>query len=151
MIDLAIALMYLAVIFRPALLLAVLPLAPSLLLPDSFFDYGIAPITFAALSILYAASAVLASLSRQLTAALALLCMAVYLLIFSFDSWINSDVETWIYIHHEIIVVSLHIFIVLSFSGRFKRLVDWLLRYRHRDNLRNSSVQARLASYKGRD
>lgn len=120
MIDAAIASMYLFCLLRPVMLVALAPLALSLLLPGSFFGDEIV-FTFCALSLTYAASSIMAAHMRQLTAAVALLLMAVYLLIFSFDSWINSDVETWIYNNHETVVFCLHIFIILSFSRRVQR------------------------------
>lgn len=39
--------------------------------------------------------------------------VSLYYLYFSFDSWINWDVETWAYIHHESIVFAAHILVML--------------------------------------
>ena len=124
MTDALILAMYLMVVVRPALLVAVAPLLISVLLPGFLFTSGVIVTTFCALSLTYAASAIIAAHMKQLASAFALLFMAVYLLVFSFDSWINSNVETWIYANHEVIILSLHIFIILSFSKRFGSFVD---------------------------
>lgn len=39
--------------------------------------------------------------------------VSLYYLYFSYDSWINWDVETWAYIHHESIVFAAHILVML--------------------------------------
>ena len=44
------------------------------------------------------------------------LMIAVYYAIYALDSWINSDAETWIWRNHEILVTSLHVFIMLLLS-----------------------------------
>ena len=42
--------------------------------------------------------------------------IALYYFAFAADSWINSDVETWIWHNHETIVTAVHAAFVLSFS-----------------------------------
>lgn len=68
----------------------------------------------------------------------ACLFMAAYSLIFGIDSWVNSDAETWIYNNHEIIVLLLHSFIILSFSSRFTTrlasFINYCLGYRSDDS-----------------
>lgn len=50
--------------------------------------------------------------------------IAVYYFVFAADCWINSDVETWIWHNHEIIVAILHANIMLSFSAHYGAVVD---------------------------
>lgn len=42
--------------------------------------------------------------------------MSLYSLYFSYDSWINWDVETWTYQNHESIVFTAHVLIMLLLS-----------------------------------
>lgn len=39
--------------------------------------------------------------------------VSLYYLYFSFDSWINWDVETWAYTNHESIVFTAHLLVML--------------------------------------
>ena len=58
-----------------------------------------------------------------------IITMASYDLLFAVDSWLNSDVETWIWRNHEIIICVLHAFIMLVFSKKFTSMVDACLAY----------------------
>ena len=62
--------------------------------------------------------------------------MSAYCLIFAFDSWINSDVETWIYKNHEIIVLVLHAAILLSFVDKLRAVVGSTVNYGRTNNVR---------------
>jgi hypothetical protein len=44
------------------------------------------------------------------------LLMSFYSLYFSYDSWINWEIETWAYRNHEGIVITIHAFIMLLLS-----------------------------------
>lgn len=69
--------------------------------------------------LLYAAMYLLASrwlIKRIHRAVFGTLAIALYSIVYATDSWINSDVETWIWRNHEIIVCTLHIFILLLLS-----------------------------------
>lgn len=99
-----------------------------LLTPSSWFAENVEVIHMQVLySIVYGLMVVMLTLGKKLIPAGALTCMIMYMLIFSLDTWVNGDVETWVYINHESIVVCLHIIILLSFSQKLSSLVGTCL------------------------
>lgn len=60
-----------------------------------------------------------------------IITMASYDLLFAYDGWVNSAVETWIWRNHEIIICVLHAFIMLVFSKKFTSVVDACFAYVH--------------------
>lgn len=107
----------------PLFFFALIPFAVSVALPDSFF-HGLGVVfAFCAIASLYLAFSVAAFLMATKTIGLALLAMAGYCFIFAVDGWVNSNVETWVYINHEIIIAVLHLFIILSNSKRLSSMV----------------------------
>lgn len=114
-----------AIMYRnyPFLMVAVVTVIV-LFSPLSFFSSSISVIHMQVLySILYATMAIALIYGNNIIQAWALICMIVYMLMFSLDTWVNSNAETWIYINHESIVICLHAIILLSFSKKLPSLV----------------------------
>lgn len=111
----------LAVKDRLALLVAFIPMLVAILLPASLMQTPV--LAFAAISLVYAAGAMTLSFIGRNSVAMAMLFMVIYSQVFALDSWINYATETWIYHHHEIIVLCLHAFIVCATSRRFNAMV----------------------------
>lgn len=107
----------------PLFFFALIPFAVSVALPDSFFHGLSVVFAFCAIASLYLAFSVAAFLMATKVIGLALLSMAGYCFIFAIDGWVNSNVETWIYINHEAIVAVLHFLIILSTSKRLSSMV----------------------------
>lgn len=55
--------------------------------------------------------------------ALAAAIMALFCSIYATDAWVNSNVETWIFINYSYIVIALHFIIMLSFSRKLSAMV----------------------------
>lgn len=67
---------------------------------------------FAVLSLVYLICAIKMR-KWQESAWMGCIFVSLYYLYFSFDSWVNWDVETWAYTNHESIVFTTHFFVVL--------------------------------------
>lgn len=95
-----------------------------LLTPERVFDTNLgvihAQVTYA---IIYTFIAVVLVFGNKFIPAGAMVCMLIYLFIFSLDTWVNSNAETWIYLNHENIVIFLHSIVLLSFSKRLSSVV----------------------------
>ena len=97
-------------------------------------------ITFSIVAVLYSLSA-MAVCFKSLPMALGLFSMSIYFIIFAIDTWVNADVKTWLYNHHEIIVSVLHIIIITSSSSRaiqiisssFDNFINYCDRYKRGD------------------
>lgn len=104
-------------------LYALVPFTVAATLPDSFFIGLGVPFAFCAIAFLYLAFSVASLFRATKTLAVTLTLMACYCFIFAIDGWVNSNVETWIYINHEAIVAVLHFLIILSTSKRLSSMV----------------------------
>lgn len=67
---------------------------------------------FALLSIVYLMCAIKMRKWKE-SAWMGCVFVSLYYLYFSFDSWINWDVETWAYTNHESIVFTAHLLVML--------------------------------------
>ena len=122
MLDIIIISLYLVVLFatrNKLLLFAMLAFSLSALLYRDIEP----SIYFSIIAVIYSLTALVVCM-RSLSLALGLFSMSIYFIIFAIDTWINADVETWLYNHHEVIVSALHIVIVVSSSSRAIQIIS---------------------------
>jgi len=92
--------------------------------PDSFLDTAYKTFnTFVMISLVFIALGIMLFYCKKYLPSIALCLISVYCAIFATDTWINSNAETWIYINHENIIVSLYAVVLFSFSKRLSALV----------------------------
>ncbi len=94
------------------LLIALIPLFIAIIIPIT----PSVSVSFSVIAFLYALTALF--LHKNSAMCFSLILMSIYCVVFSIDSWINSNVTTWIYNNHEIIVITLHLVIAVSSSSR---------------------------------
>ena len=94
------------------------------LLPDSFFGGSYKTLnSYCLMTVIFICHAIMLSLCKNFLPALAVVALAMYCAVFAADTWVNANVETWLYINHEIIITSLYLAVLLSFSARVSALV----------------------------
>lgn len=76
--------------------------------------------------------------------------MSLYSLFYSFDSWVNWDIETWTYTHHESIILIAHAVIMLLLSKIRVAMVYASLNLFWRNRCRRKDGSGNKNSYRGK-
>ena len=132
---------------RLSVLIATACVTLSALFPFPFFEQPDIIFTFVFISVVYCVGAVFLVLQHRVLACFAMLVMAGYSIVFAIDSWIYSDVKTWIWLNHEIIVSCIHAVILLSFSRRVERVANQGVRGFYRDLLADQHSNSLVKNY----
>ena len=105
--------------YSVAVIVLLVCLSPDVFFENQYYTFD----SYILFSIVFAITSYMLKLCKKILPTIALCLISIYCAIFAADTWINSDAETWIYINHEHIIVSLYAAILFSFSERLPAVV----------------------------
>lgn len=101
---------------RSLLWLCAIPSLFAIIIPASYYSMQSISVTFSFFSIVTASLAVIIFAGGRKITSICMIALSIYDVVFAVDSIVNKDYATWIYNHHESIVIGLHALIMLSFN-----------------------------------